>query len=236
VFRGANGHWPPRPIATTTGTSHTSYSLENGTTYSFTVAAYTQAGNGPLSLAVSATPLAPPARINVAARNARVTLTWPRSTGASSYTVYRRAGRQVAFSEVATGVVSPTFVDASLKNGMRYDYQIRAVSGATQSELSAKVSAVPMPQPPLRAVLLTAVGGNAVVTLRWHGLPDATSYKIYRSTNGVFDGPAIATTTGTTFTNVGLTNGTTYFYTVAGRNMGGGEGPHASPIQVTPAQ
>ena len=208
VFRGANGRWAPAPIATTTGTTHTSYSLTNGTTYSFTVAAYTKGGNGPLSLTVAATPLAPPTGITAASGDTRVTLNWVPSAGASTYTVYRKFGSDLVFSELTTGVLEPPFIDNALTNGTRYYYQLRAVSGAAQSELSAKVSAVPLPPPPVGAVVLAAVAGNARATLTWNALPDATSYKIYRSTSGVFDGPAIASTTTTTaFKNTGLTNG-----------------------------
>lgn len=143
VFRGANGQWRPAPIATTTGTTHTSYSLTNGTRYSFTVAAYTKGGNGPLSLTVAATPLAPPTGLTAASGDARVTLNWVPSAGASTYTVYRKFRSELVFSELTTGVLAPPFVDGGLINGTRYYYQLRAVSGETQSELSAKVPAVP---------------------------------------------------------------------------------------------
>ena len=60
---------------------------QNGTTYSFTVAAYTQGGNGPRSLEVSAMPLAPPGGVTAASGDTRVTLDWQPSTAASSYIV-----------------------------------------------------------------------------------------------------------------------------------------------------
>jgi uncharacterized protein (DUF1800 family)/fibronectin type 3 domain-containing protein len=234
VFRGANGQWDPSPVASTSGTTHTSYNLLNGTTYSFTVAAYTRGGNGPVSLAVSAMPLAPPTEVTAASGDTRVTLNWTPPAGASSFIVYRKFGSETAFTVLASGVVAPPFVDPGLTNGTRYYYQLRAVAGATQSDLSAKVSAVPLPPPPAAAPAVAAAPGNARVTLTWTPLPDATSYKIYRSTvNGVFDGMAIASTSSTTFKNTGLVNGTTYYYTVAGKNLGG-EGPRAAAVSATP--
>src|SRR6185436_5301160 len=76
IYRGVNGAWIATPVGRTTATSHTSYGLANGTTYSFTVAAYTKTGNGPLSLAVSAMPIAPPQGMTAATGDGRVTITW----------------------------------------------------------------------------------------------------------------------------------------------------------------
>lgn len=233
IYRGVNGVWLHTPIGRTTATSHTSYGLENGTMYSFTVAAYTRAGNGPLSLAVNAMPLAPPQAVTMAAGDGRVTLNWQPSTGATSYTIYRRREGEPEFTELTTGVVAPPFVDPGLANGTRHYYQLRAVTAATQSELSAKVSAIPLPPAPASGPVLAAVAGNATVTLTWTAVNAAPKYLIYRSTTGAFDGPAIGSTTTTTFTNTGLVNDTTYFYTVAARNMGG-EGPRASVAVAMP--
>ena len=94
IYRGVNGVWIATPVGRTTGTSHTSYGLANGTTYSFTVAAYTKDGNGPLSLAVSAMPIAPPQGVTAAMGDGRVTINWQPSAGATSYTIYRKVGRR----------------------------------------------------------------------------------------------------------------------------------------------
>jgi len=154
VFRGANGVWGIAPVATTTGTMHTSHNLANGTTYSFTVAAYTNGGNGPLSPAVIATPLAPPTAVTATVGDQRVTLNWQPSVGATSYTIYRRLASEVAYSPLATGVVAPPFADLGLTNGTRYYYQLRAFTADAQSGLSASVSAIPVPPPHAVATLL----------------------------------------------------------------------------------
>jgi hypothetical protein len=143
VFRGANGAWDPAAVTNTRGTTHISQGLVNGTTYSFTVAAYTRGGDGPLSLAVVATPLAPPSSVIASPGDQRVTLTWQPAAGAASYTVYRRLAGEPGFSEFVTGVLAPPFVDPRLTNGTRYYYQLRAVGGGTLSDLSERVSAVP---------------------------------------------------------------------------------------------
>ena len=86
---------------------------------------------------------------------------------------------------------------------------------------------------------LKATAGSGTVTLSWtpsaSGSP--TSYSIYRGT--MSDGEAVTpvgTTNGTTttFTDTGLTNGTTYFYNVAANN-GVGVSPDSNEISVAPA-
>jgi len=233
VYRGVKGVWIKTPVGRTTATSHTSYGLENGTMYQFTVAAYTKGGNGPLSLAISAMPLAPP-DVTATAGDRRVTLTWPPSAGATSYTIYRRVGSEGDFTELTTGVMSSPFVDPQVTNGTRHYYRVTADTAATQSEWSENVSAVPVPPAPGSAPVLSVAAGNGKATLTWTAVPDAPGYTIYRSTTGAFAGPPIATTTTeTTFKNTGLENDTTYFYTVAARNMGG-EGPRAAVVATVP--
>ena len=85
---------------------------------------------------------------------------------------------------------------------------------------------------------LTATAGNGSVTLNWTGSSSGspTSYSIYRGTKS--DGEAttpVATTNGTTttFTDTGLTNGTTYFYNVAANNSVG-VSPDTNEISMVP--
>jgi len=233
IYQGVNGVWIATPVGRTTGTSHTSNGLANGTMYSFTVAAYTKAGNGPLSLAVSAMPLAPPGVVTAMAGDRRVTLAWQPATGATSYTIHRRIGNESEFTELTTGVSAPPFVDPQLTNGARHQYQVSAVTAATQSEWSEIVSAIPVPPTPASAPVVNATAGRGKVTLTWKAVPGAPGYSIYRSTTGAFVGPAIASTTETSFTSTGLADDTTYFYTVAAKNMGG-EGPRAAMVSAVP--
>ena len=74
--------------------------------------------------------------------------------------------------------------------------------------------------------------------LTWTGSStgNPTSYTIYRGTaSDGEDTTPIATTNGTTitFTDVGLHNGTTYFYNVAANNSVG-VSPDSNEVSVTP--
>jgi len=167
VYRGVNGVFQQTPVASTTTTSHTSSSLVNGTTYSFTVAAYTKVGVGPSSLSVTVTPLATPQAVTSTPGDRRVNLKWEPSAGATSYVVYRKMSSEPEFQEIAVGVTAPLFVDFNLAPGTRYQYQVRAINAGTESELSERASAVPFgaPDPDI-----------AVVNLTPHALPDSYAF------------------------------------------------------------
>ncbi|MFL6350524.1 MAG: RICIN domain-containing protein [Bryobacteraceae bacterium] len=70
---------------------------------------------------------------------------------------------------------------------------------------------------------LTATAGNSQVTLAWGASSGATSYNVYRGTTSAAEGtaPIASGITGTTYTDNGLTNGSTYYYTVAATNSAG---------------
>jgi hypothetical protein len=84
---------------------------------------------------------------------------------------------------------------------------------------------------------LTATPGTGSVALNWTAGSGATSYSIYRASN-MSDGEAttaIATVTGTTYTDTGVTNGSTYFYMVAANNATG-VSPDSNEVFTTPGE
>jgi len=80
--------------------------------------------------------------------------------------------------------------------------------------------------PPPAPAGLKATAGNAQVSLSWTASSGATSYNVYRGTSAGGESPTpIATgVTATSYTNTGLTNGTTYYYKVAAVNAAGTSG------------
>jgi phospholipase/lecithinase/hemolysin len=89
---------------------------------------------------------------------------------------------------------------------------------------------------------LTATATTSQVALNWSPSSGATSYNIYRSTSKGGEGGAPIQTGVTlpTFTDTGLTNGTTYYYQVTAVDLGGESGksneasatPQANAIDV----
>ncbi|GFN30086.1 cellulase family glycosylhydrolase [Paenibacillus xylaniclasticus] len=91
------------------------------------------------------------------------------------------------------------------------------------------------PQTPAAPTSLSVSAGNGQATLTWAGSSGATSYNVKRSTTSGGPYTTVATgVSGTSYTNTGLTNGTTYYYVVSAVNSAG-ESANSAQASVTPA-
>ena len=82
---------------------------------------------------------------------------------------------------------------------------------------------------------LTASPGNAQVVLSWNVVSSAVSYNIYRgTTNGGPYPTLVHNVTTNSYTNTGLTNGTTYYYVVTTVTTTGEESSYSSQAYATP--
>jgi F5/8 type C domain len=89
--------------------------------------------------------------------------------------------------------------------------------------------------PPAAPAGLVATAGNGAVALTWTASAGATSYSIYRGTAAGAEGAtAVGTSTSSSFTNTGLTNGTTYYYKVTATDTAGTSASSAE-AHATPA-
>jgi len=82
------------------------------------------------------------------------------------------------------------------------------------------------PVPPATPTNLTATPGNTQIVLSWTASGGSASYNIYRGVTAGGESPTPISTgiTTTSFTDPGLTNGTTYYYKVAAVNASGTSG------------
>ena len=130
-----------------------------------------------------------------------------------------------------------TYTDSTAVNGTTYYYVVSAVNGGGESLDSAQAAATPQPPTPGAPTGLTPTPGNTQVGLSWIAPSGTvTSYNVKRAT--VSSGPytTISTAgavTGTSYTDTGLVNGTTYYYVVSAVN-GGGQGPDSAQAAATP--
>ncbi|MCI0486278.1 MAG: hypothetical protein L0229_06725 [Blastocatellia bacterium] len=180
------------------------------------------------------TPPLPPANLTATPGNAQVTLNWSPSTGAQSYNVKWSTTSGGPYSIIP--VTAAPFTHTGRTNGTPYYYVVSAVSNSNgEGSNSAEVSATPManPSPPPPPTNLTAMAGNGQVMLTWSPSPGATSYNVKRSTtSGSGYLPVITGLTALGYTDMGLMNGTPYYYVVSASNTL--EGPNSAQVSATP--
>lgn len=95
-----------------------------------------------------------------------------------------------------------------------------------------------IPQPPPVQIAaapanLQGTPGNNSVTLSWAASTDATGYNVSRATASGGPYVRVGSTTNTSYTDTGLTNGTAYFYVVSAVNAGG-ESVYSVQVTSTP--
>jgi fibronectin type 3 domain-containing protein len=224
-------------IASPTATTYTNTGLTNGTTYQYVVRAFNATLTSADSLAVSATPsaatLAPPTGVTATAGNGSVSLSWGAVTGASGYRVYRSATSGGPYSLLAS-TTSRTYSNTGLSNGTTYYYVVRAYNATVQSVDSQQVAATPTAAPPAAPGAVVATPGNGAVALSWGAVSGAASYRVYRSTTSGGPYTLVASRTATSFSDSGLTNGTTYHYVVRAFN-GTLESANSAQVSATPS-
>jgi uncharacterized protein (DUF1800 family)/fibronectin type 3 domain-containing protein len=259
VYRGATaGGEATTAIATgITATSFLNTGLTNGTPYFYKITAVNGAGMSAPSNEANATPAVatppppPPVPTGLTATpgDKQIVLTWKAGVSASpvagagtpvvTYNIYRggAAGAE-STTPIATGVTGTSFTNTGLTNGTPYFYKVAAASNGMVSQLSSEATATPAPAapPPAAPTGLTATPGDKQIVLAWTAVTGAATYNVYRgTTSGAEAATAIATgITGTTFTNTGLTNGTTYFYQVSATNAIG-TGDKSAEASAKPA-
>jgi fibronectin type 3 domain-containing protein len=175
---------------------------------------------------------AAPMGLTATAGNAQVSLSWSASTGASLYYVKRSTTSGGPYTQISAPAIT-NYTDTGLTNGTKYYYVVSAYNSYGQSGNSSEVSATPQLPVPAAPSGLTSTAGNAQVMLSWNASANATSYTVKRSTTSGSGYQTVSSPTTTSFTDTGLTNGTTYYYVVTAVNSSGESGA-SSQVSSTP--
>ena len=184
------------------------------------------------------TPPPPPTGLSATPGNGQATLNWSASSGAASYNVKRSTTNGGPYATIASGVTATSFTNTGLTNGTTYFYVVSAVNSFGESGNSNQASVTPQnaQTPPAAPTGLMASAGSGQVSLTWNGSSGAASYNVKRSTTNGGPYSLIATgVTSTSYLNVGLTNGVTYFYVVSAVNSAGESG-NSNQASATPVQ
>ena len=197
--------------------SYTDKTAKSGTTYTYTVRAYSGSTMGDWSSTKTIKRLADPTVSSASNITAGVQVKWSKVTGATGYIVYRKTGTG-SWSRVADIKSGSTvsYTDKTAKSGTNYTYTVRAYSGSTMGDWSSTKTAKRLADP----TVSSASNITAGVQVKWAKTAGATGYVVYRKT-GTGSWSRIATIKGgstTSYTDKSAKSGTNYSYTVRAYN------------------
>jgi fibronectin type 3 domain-containing protein len=220
------------------------WNVSNGQTYVYRVSAVNYLWEGNQSVSVSAVPAGVPSEprsLAAVASDAHVTLSWvlPQSNGSvplTGYNLYRStAGGPMSLYRAA--LPFGTFDDINVSNGISYTYWLTALNYLWESNRSAPASAVPEGVPGAPR-LLTAVPGDAIVTLTWSPPPTSggvpvNTYRLMRGLSAGSLAPYGPLRVALAYSDTHVQNGLTYFYAVIAINDLW-EGSPSAGVNATP--
>ena len=202
--------------------------VTDGTLYYYRVCATNSAGDSAYSNEVNGiTPLLIPTSLSATAiSSSQIDLTWTdNSSSESGYTIEQSPVDNLHYTEIATIGPNMTFYsDTGLSGGTKYYYRVRAYNANTISGYSSEKNATTLSNTPVApsGLRITTLQSNRIIIAWADNSNNETGFKIQRK--GATGGYTDLTTTGanvTTYSDTGLTDGTSYYYRVCATNTAG---------------
>ena len=223
--------------------------LANGTTYSFQVTATNAVGTSAAGVSGQVAPVGtgpsvpgPPTSVSASVANGGAVVTWlaPSTSGSAitSYTLTPYVGTTAGTPVTLVGSPPATTQTISgLTNGITYVIYVSAANSVGSGPAGTSNLVTPAAVPGIPAAV-TAVAGNAQATVTWTS-PASNGGTIQTYTVTAYAGNTMfsaSTVTGgvTSLAMAGLTNGTSYYFTVVATNAAGSSSVGTSNT-VTPA-
>jgi RHS repeat-associated protein len=216
--------------ASSNSVNYTNTGLTTGSTYHYRLRAVNSGGNSDYSNSASASltvPSAPSGLSATAANSSQINLTWTdNSNNEIGFRIERSLTLGSGYNEVhVTGANESTWSNTGLSAGTTYHYRIRATNHVGNSNYSTTSTAITTAPVPVAPSGLAAVAASSTsVTLNWvDDSTNETGFEIERSSNGGSTYVWIHTTASNavSYTNTGLTAGSTYYYRIRATNAGG---------------
>jgi hypothetical protein len=207
-----------------------------------TLAGTLHAGNLAVIPAIASAPSAPTA-VNATPGNASASIAWnPGSDGGSPVTRIDFALDDTSTVDASTATTSSPHTITGLTNGRSYTVFVRAVNAVGVGAWSVASAAFtpqapPGPPPSLAPGAPTdalAQPGNASASITWTPPIDPGSFPIDGYVVRALPGGQTCSTSSTSCTVDGLSNGTAYIFTVTASNAAGTGPASAASVPVTP--
>ncbi len=174
-----------------------------------------------------------------------VTLSWNAASdtesGIATYRIYR--GTATSTPKTLIAEVSATelsYTDNNTVLNTAYYYDISATNGVGIEGAKLEISVIAGDSPPQAPLGFVAIPSDQQVVLDWDNNTesDLAGYHVYRSlsSGGPYDqvSPTSSLLTASNFTDLGLTNGTTYYYVVRAIDNGGNQSTYSREASATP--
>jgi subtilisin family serine protease len=198
---------PGGATCTTTALTCTFSNLNNSQTYSFAITARNSLGTGNATT-TSSLPVgipSPPTNVIATPSDGQVALAWDAMGSGITYTVTSSPGGVTCTTTDTSCALS------GLTNLANYSFAITATNGSGTSAASVTTATPDAAAPPPSSVVVTP--GNKAVKVSWTPLtsfaPGTVTYTVSATQGG-----ARCSTTGSSCTVTGLTNGKTYLFAV----------------------
>ncbi|RKH14460.1 alpha-amylase [Corallococcus sp. CA047B] len=191
----------------------------------------TVAGTAPFLVVDTAAPSTPTGLVAATTTDRSVRLTWTASTddvGVADYLVFRGA------TQVGTSA-TPSFTDSGLTPSTAYSYTVKARdaagnTSAASTALSVTTKAPDTTAPSVPTGLAAGTVTSSSVALSWTASTDGYGVAGYLVLRG---GVQVASVTGTSYTDTGLSSSTTYSYTVKAQDAAGNTSAASTALAVT---
>jgi rhamnogalacturonan endolyase len=184
-------------------------------------------------------PAAPSSLTATAVSSSRIDLSWTDDSSDEDGFKIERSTDGTSFTQIATvGANVTTYSDTGLSASTTYYYRVRAHNSAGDSSYSNTANATTQAaSAPAAPTNLTAQSPRKrQIALNWtqSTSPNITENQVYRSTTSGGPYSLVATLSATTsYTDTGLSSGTTYHYVVTARNSDGLESSYSNQASAT---
>ena len=164
-----------------------------------------------------------------------IIISWDSVSGATEYRIYRSTN-SIEYELIRSHYDEVThYTDTWLSANTTYYYRVTAFNYDGESSYSPTASAttsegVPIPSTPTG--VSASANSTSSIIVSWDSVSGAAGYRIYLSSFSYSYGDLIGESTSTSYTNIGLSGGTTYYYSVSAFNSAG-ESYRSNPINAT---